>query len=314
MVDPHIGIGPLPFGSSEDTATDSAKRNQALVDLAVQALRTGSREVCLDDAALARLATGDISATGIPASLDLVVVVAAASREAIDAGEFDLVVGPAVGSAAAGRMLGRFADFVPDAPQALAQVAAAEAERSPGRVVAELVYQPRARRLGNVSTRLNLRRYEIAIDLPASTDPDHTIGVDELVVGVRDGRFRLRWTRTGEDVMVTAGHMLTSTARTGRRPVPLRGGTPPDTPTRRVLMGTGRIVPLPAASAVRAHRAVARAMAAARRQFPFRARRCAVLPHRTRRVAHAMGRPGRARRRRRRSPAHARSGPGGRRG
>ena len=211
MIDPHTGIGPLPSGSSEEAATDSTKRNQALVDLAVQALRTGSREVRLDDTALQRLATGDISARGIPLSIDFVVIVAAASRELIDAGEYELVVGPAIGSAAAGRMLGRFSDFVPDAPRALTQVAAAEAERSPGRVVAELVYQPRARRLGNVSTRLNLRRYEIAIDLSPSTDPDHTIGVDELVVGVRDGRFRLRWTRTGEDVMITAGHMLTST-------------------------------------------------------------------------------------------------------
>ena len=160
-------------------------------------------------------------------------------------------------------------------------MAAAEAERSPGRVVAELVYQPRVRRLGNVSTRLNLRRYEIAIDLPPSTDPDHTIGVDELVVGVRDGRFRLRWTRTGEDVMITGRPHAHIHPRTGRRPVPLRGRTSPDTPTRCVLMGTGRLVSLPAASALRAHRAVARAMAAARRQFPFGAQRCAVLPHRT---------------------------------
>lgn len=211
MLDPHAGIGPLPVGASEDTAAESGGRNQILVDLAAEALRTGRREVCLDPAAVARLATGDIAAGGVPLSLDLVVIVAAASREAIDAGEFDLVVGPSVGSAGAGRMLGRFADFVADAPQALAQVAAAEAARAPGRVVAELAYQPRSRRLGNVATRFNPRRYEIAIDLPPSTDPDHTIGVDELVVGVRDGRFRLRWTRTGEEVAITAGHMLTST-------------------------------------------------------------------------------------------------------
>lgn len=211
MVDPHIGIGPLPSGSSDETPPNTARRNQALVDLAAQALRTRSHEICLDDAALARLVIGDVSATGVPLSLDFVVVVAAESQEAIDAGEFDLVVGPTIGGAGAGRMLGRFSDFVPDAQKALAQVAAAEAERSPGRVVAELVYQPRAHRLGNVSTRPNLRGYEIAIDLPPSTDPDHTIGVDELVVGVHDGRFRVRWTRTGEDVMVTAGHMLTST-------------------------------------------------------------------------------------------------------
>jgi thiopeptide-type bacteriocin biosynthesis protein len=211
LVDPHVGIGPLPFASSGAPGASFPERDQALVDMAVWALQTKSREVRLDDAAVARLATGDISAIGIPASLDLVVVVAAASRESIDAGEYDLVVAPTVGSAAAGRMLGRFADFVPAAVPALAQVAAAEAERAPGWVVAELAYQPRPPRLGNVSTRPHLRRYEIPIDLSAGTDPDHTIGVDEVVVGIRDGRFQLRWTRTGEVVMVTAGHMLTST-------------------------------------------------------------------------------------------------------
>ncbi|OBF38921.1 hypothetical protein A5724_08975 [Mycobacterium sp. ACS1612] len=209
MVDPHVGIGPLPTTASG--AADSAGHNQTLLDMAAEALRSRSREVCLDDNAIAQLATGYMPATGVPLSLDVDVVIAAESREAIDAGDYDLVVGPSIGSGAAGRMLGRFADFVPDAPKALAQVAAAEAERSPGRVVAELVYQPRTRRLGNVSTRPNPRRYEIAIDLPASTDPEHTIGVDELVVGVRDGKFRVRWTRTGEEVMITAGHMLTST-------------------------------------------------------------------------------------------------------
>ncbi|WP_101947962.1 lantibiotic dehydratase [Mycobacterium sp. 3519A] len=207
MVDPHVGIGPLPLTASGEPGG----RNQVLVDLAAEALRSRSREVFLDDNVIEQLATGDMSATGVPLSLDVDVVVSAESREAIDAGEYDLVVGPSIGSGAAGRMLGRFADFVPDAPKALAQVAAAEAERAPGQVIAELIYQPRARRLGNVSTRPNPRRYEIAIDVPASTDAEHTIGADELVVGVRDGRFRVRWTRTGEEVMVTAGHMLTST-------------------------------------------------------------------------------------------------------
>ncbi len=115
-------------------------------------------------------------------------------------------------------MLGRFAYFVPGAVPALAQVAAAEAERTPGWVVAELAYQPRRPRLGNVSTRPHPRRYEIPIDVVASTDAQHTIGVDELVVGVRDGKFQVRWTRTGEHLLITAGHMLTST----RAPAPAR--------------------------------------------------------------------------------------------
>ena len=197
--------------------------------------------------------------------------------------------------------------------EALAQVAAAEAERSPGRIVAELVYQPRARRLGNVSTRLNLRRYEIAIDLPSGTDPDHTIGVDELVVGVRDGRFRLRWTRTGEDVMVTAGHMLTSM----RAPAAARFLSEVGRHQTRQLaaFSWGPAALFPFLPRVRCgHIVLSLAQWRLRADsFPSGLDDALSFRTRTRRVARAMGRPGRARRRRRRSPAHARSGPGGRR-
>ena len=212
MVDPHMGIGPLPFGSAE--ANGHGFREAQIRrwwiwrcgHCAPGAARSGwTTRQWRDLPPAISLRTGSpCHSTSLSSSLRR------RERRSTRVSTNSSSAPPSE----ARRLGGCWAASLiscPDAPQALAQVAAAEAERSPGWVVAELVYQPRTRRLGNVSTRPNLRRYEIPIDLPSSTDADHTIGVDELVVGVRDGRFQLRWTRTGEVVMVTAGHMLTST-------------------------------------------------------------------------------------------------------
>ena len=75
---------------------------------------------------------------------------------------------------------------------------------------AELSYAPRSARQINVATRPNARSHEIAVGVAAATDQEHTIPLDELVVCIRDGRLRLRWSATGQEVVVTAGHMLNS--------------------------------------------------------------------------------------------------------
>jgi lantibiotic biosynthesis protein len=214
LVDPHVGLGGLSTMGSTTTPGNplrSDNRNMALVDLAVEALRGRIRCIDLDEKTLMRLYTADSSQANAPLSLDLTVVVSATSRAAIDVGSFELAIGPNIGSMAAGRMLGRFADIVPGAREALSSIAAAESALTPGRITAELVYAPRLRRLANVAIRPNLRPYEIPVGVSSGTDAEHTIPLDELVVGVRGGRFYLRWTRTGEQVVVTAGHMLTPT-------------------------------------------------------------------------------------------------------
>lgn len=209
LLDPNIGLGP-PAGASSrsDPRPKMAERNRALLALASTALRDRTRCIDLDDAMLNRLDTDDLPVARAPLSVDLTVVVAAASREAVDAGDFELGIGPSVGGMAAGRMLGRFADFVPGATDALQQIAAAEASRLPGRLPVELSYAPRSPRLSNVSTRPMVRPYEIAVGVTSGSDPEHTIGVDELVVGIRDGRLVVRWAATGQELVITAGHML----------------------------------------------------------------------------------------------------------
>ncbi len=223
LLDPELGLGPpaqlaAPApGVGGIDAMQLARRNQALLELASHALHDHRRLVELDPSMLARLQTHTSSAD-LPSSLDLYASVSAASKEALEAGRFQVIVGPTVGGLAAGRTLGRFADLLPGAREALQQAAAAEEAQAPDKLWAELVYQPRLLRSANVTIRPNVRKYEIAFGVSASRQPAHTIPIDELVIGVRNDRFTVRWPAAGRDVVITAGHMLTHL----RAPLPCR--------------------------------------------------------------------------------------------
>lgn len=210
LLDPNVGLGAPPFQHAGEAASQrrSWARGRILLELAATAARERSRWVELDERLLERLQPGELGAENAPASLDLQVVVAAASPAALDAGDFRLLIGSNVGSLAAGRTLGRFADVLPEAPSALGRIAAAEEAADPGRLWVELTYAPRSPRLGNVCIRPNVRGHEIAVGVGSGLEPGRTIPVDELVVGVRGGRFYVRWRRAEQDLAITAGHML----------------------------------------------------------------------------------------------------------
>ncbi|SMD26837.1 lantibiotic dehydratase [Kibdelosporangium aridum] len=140
-------------------------------------------------------------------SLDLSVFVLALSPEAVDAGDFQMMVGPNFGASAAGRVLGRFGDLLGEqARTALRSVADAEAVVRPGRVWAEVNYLPRKGRLGNVATRALVRDHELVLN--TTPGGERIIRAADLLVGVRDNRFVLRWSVTGHEVVPCSGHML----------------------------------------------------------------------------------------------------------
>ncbi len=111
MLDPVLGLG-APEGGSRQTPPE---RDRALLDLAWRAMRTREQVVELQEETLTRLQAAPLDRSEIPVSLDLCALVAAADRQALDRGEFLVVVGPNLGSEEAGRNLGRF--LLP-APQA----------------------------------------------------------------------------------------------------------------------------------------------------------------------------------------------------
>jgi thiopeptide-type bacteriocin biosynthesis protein len=209
LLDQNFGLGPPDRNSSQLPSTGNTEaRNQVLVDLALSALRERKIKVDLNEDVVQRLETWQLRAEYLPPSLELFVSVAAASAKALNTGDFLVVMGPNVGSASAGRNLGRFADMLDGAHDAMRRAARREEAHAPKKIWAELAYQPRFFRLGNVSIRPNIRAHEIALGVSLGGEGACQVPLDELVVGIRGDRFYLRWPAADRDVVITAGHML----------------------------------------------------------------------------------------------------------
>src|SRR5207244_1200851 len=118
LLDPNFGLGREWRGAIADLdkmtgATNGdvqGERSGLLLDLAWRALRDRTPALELTPDLLARLETWRPSLETAPPSLDMSVLVAATCLEDIDAGKFQIVVGPDGGASAAGRFIGRFAD------------------------------------------------------------------------------------------------------------------------------------------------------------------------------------------------------------
>ncbi len=74
--------------------------------------------------------------------------------------------------------------------------------------MAEIVYLPRTFRLANVAIRPAIHAHEFALGLWPGVPPEREIPLDELVVGVRQERFYLRWPGHAERVVFCSSHML----------------------------------------------------------------------------------------------------------
>ncbi len=197
LLDPHRGLGPMSSHGHAQVGPDPAKaaqRAQTLVDLACAALHDRQQVVTLDENCLSQLQTWAPGAGSAPLSMDINVMVGARSSEAIDQGDFVVVIGPNLGAQGAGRNLGRFADLLtPDGPAALKRSAAAEQAHTPDELWAELVYLPSNLRSANVVIRPSVRPYEISLGISAGVPASCVIPLDELVVGVEHNRFYVRW-------------------------------------------------------------------------------------------------------------------------
>lgn len=215
VLHPEFGLGPIKFDSpamqpaSDRHTASNVARDRFLSNLALTALRDGASVVKLDAAAIKILRNTAVENEAYPPSLDLFVSVAAESAVAVDKGEFQIVIGPHVGSPGAGKSLGRFADMLgEDALNALKGVAQKESKVFRDRAFVELTYLPRNSRSANVSIRPAIRSNEIIWGVQPGVAWTKTIPLEELVIGVDRNRFYIHWPREGSDVSICAGHML----------------------------------------------------------------------------------------------------------
>jgi hypothetical protein len=217
LLDPNFGLGrqwsatiaDLGKTTVADGGAGQGERSRLLLDLASRALRDRTPALELTPDLLTSLETWRPSPETAPPSLDISVLVAASRPEDIDAGKLQVVVGPGGGAWGAGQFIGRFAGSLGRQGSDAAQtVARAEEAITPDALWAELICVPRQTRLSNVIIRPAVRRYEIALDTTPGVDEAHVIRTDDLVVGIRDDRFYIRWLPRDLEVRIRSGHML----------------------------------------------------------------------------------------------------------
>ncbi len=184
-------------------------RDQFLLNLVTEAVNTRTLEVELTEEMQQRLERWSPKLEQAPLSLEIYLQLHAESREAVDRGAWTAVVGQNCGSPNGGRTFGRFFDLLGEpGMEHLRDLARREETLQPDVIFAELSYQPLLARLANVAIRPPIRSYEIAVGTTPSVPPERVISLNDLVVGIQNGRFYLRSLRLGKQVRVCQTHML----------------------------------------------------------------------------------------------------------
>ena len=217
LLDEDIGLGPPPDYQHPSRIGESpviqspqySLRDRALLELAARSPGDWQREIELDETTLEQLQVHNSWQEEVPDSLELYAFVAARSQAELNDGNFLVIIGPRVGTNPAGRSFGRFCDIMGvEAVDAVTGLAREEERRNPGRIFAELVYLPTSGHAANVIIRPAVRRYEVVVAAAPGVPHADTIPMNDLVVGVRDGRFYLRSVSRDVEVVITSTHLL----------------------------------------------------------------------------------------------------------
>ncbi|GCE29358.1 hypothetical protein KDA_48420 [Dictyobacter alpinus] len=223
LLSPEIGLGLPQVYTGEGqhhfthtlTSAQGPQHDAMLTALFAEALNKGVQEIELNASMLDQLASCTPKVHTLPYStVELYFQICARSREALDTGNWRLVVAHPPALLPGGRTFGRFHKMM-DQQQldALKQYIKAEEALFPEVIFAELNYIFPLERDMNVMLRPQLRSYEIVMNTWSSVTPENRISLDDLVVGVRPDRFYLRSLRLGKEVVVCQSHAL-NTERT----------------------------------------------------------------------------------------------------
>ena len=191
-------------GRGERPTVPWSGREITLLRLLSDALREGRTEIEITEDHLRQMANPD--RLPLPNALHALVTLAAASPEALEAGDFRVVLEHAGGPSGA-KLLGRFCHADERVRSGVEAHLAAEEAHAPDAVFAEIVHLP-AGRIGNILARPVLRGWEIPFLGASGAPPERQISVDDLLVTVIGDRVRLRSQRLGREVVpsLTTAH------------------------------------------------------------------------------------------------------------
>lgn len=236
LLDPDTGLGPpagyrRPAGArgaanpqSTRPRTDAdAARDRVLAELASGALADREPgaplpEVVLDDDLLARLIPPQDEPGGAadtpPASLELYAELAADSLDALDAGQFRLVLSPTAGSDRAGATFGRFAAHLAGTGGdgadggALLAAAAGSTPHTDEVLDAHLEFTPYRPRHANIALTPRWLGHRVAVSAFPDPGGPTTLPLDDLVVLADAERLTVHSRSLGREIRATAHHAL----------------------------------------------------------------------------------------------------------
>ncbi|MEO6191946.1 MAG: lantibiotic dehydratase [Thermoanaerobaculia bacterium] len=200
----------MALGAAAEQNSVSWGRVQAfLLSRLNRALAEGERQIEITAEDLDRMAPVDDAAkkkSPFPEAFHVMVTLAAASQEALDRGDFQILFDNAGGPSGA-RLLGRFCHADAELNRKVATHLRAEEALHPEAIFAEIVHLPQGR-IGNILARPVLREYEIPFLGRSGAPLEKQIPVNDLRVSVAGPRVVLRSARLGKEVIprMTSAH------------------------------------------------------------------------------------------------------------
>nr|UBK24780.1 McmL [Thermoactinomyces sp.] len=215
LLDEHIGLGapagyhfPKSHRKEGRKGKISERRDSLLRDLVLTAVRRGDPEIVIDDSIIEELAACSPHMETAPHSMELIAEVLASSPQAIDAGEYLLILSPHMGTLAAGQTFGRFFHLCePEVQASFVELNREEEESNPHRCYTELRYLPENGRYANVFLCPPVRKRELALNSSTSC-VSNEVPLEEIVVGATSERLYLKLKEKEQEVILDVPHSI----------------------------------------------------------------------------------------------------------
>ncbi|MEK3949864.1 lantibiotic dehydratase [Paenibacillus sp. FSL H7-0703] len=220
LLDEDTGLG-TPAGYKHPTSRRVRLQNMSpsksrshqeklLFQWFVSAIHEGKYEIVLTDGMVDELIKGQEAEEWLAApSMELFFQLIASDQQALDQGQYTLLLAPNQGSDAAGKTFGRFLDlFGEPFNDIFSSIQLEEQRLQPEKLLAGISYLPSSGRSANVVLTKQTRPYEIAIGTNHTMPEDRQIHISDLVVGVRNDHFYLKSKSRNREVIASPGHML----------------------------------------------------------------------------------------------------------
>ncbi|MGG4220333.1 lantibiotic dehydratase [Paenibacillus jamilae] len=211
LFDEDWGLGiPETYRTNEKKpmGMEAFKRNANLFLWVSNAVSKHQIEINLTDEQLEQLTISDNYDTS-PETMEIYYSIYADSPEKVDSGHYSLLLGASAGSNRAGKTIGRFLDmFGEEFVQNLSEIYDYHRCFHPDALLSEMVFMPEQGKISNISLSKNLMDYEIVSGTTSSKDEEHTLCMDDLLIGATHDRFYVKSRRLGKEIIPLQTHML----------------------------------------------------------------------------------------------------------